>query len=130
MLAASSAFAVNGNIGIFGDTGLAGCQATLPCDSSATLYVYGILAGASRHGFTVAEFGIKRSAAAGWFVGEISVAGPIITLGNAMLDPNSGVGGINLAYASCESGQSDPDSYRGTAVLLRKLLVHNFCPSG
>lgn len=130
LLAASPAFAVNGNIGIFADPGLASCQTTVACDGFTTLYVYGLLQGASQFGITGAEFGIKQSAPTGWSFAEIPVAGPNLTIGNAMLEVPSNVGGLNVAYPVCETGQSDAESLPGVAVLLRKLFVQRACPSG
>jgi hypothetical protein len=95
VFAASPSFAVNGNIGIYGDQGQAICAADL--GSSMTLYVYGLLQGGSLGGIRGAEYGIVPSVATDWQFFETSTAD--VTIGTAL----GASPGINLSYALCQS---------------------------
>lgn len=126
LFAASPALAVNGNIGIFADTGLAACQTNLPCGGVTILYVYGLLAGASNMGIRGAEYGIAQSNPGDYTFGEASGAGINVTIGSSTQIG----GGIVLGYPACETGTTDMDSHPGSAVLLQRLVVQAAdCPA-
>ena len=125
LLVTSPALGVNGNIG-FRTEDWNHCL-TIPCGQNGFVYVYAVLSGASASGITGVEFGIQQSAPSGFSFAEIPAAGPNIVLGTAMLDPGTGLGGINLNYPACETGQSDPGSTPSGVVLLMRLFVQNNC---
>lgn len=119
LVAASPSLAANGNIGIFADTGLATCQASVPCDGSITLYVYALLQGASQAGISGAEYkvqiGLDTDVDDLLFAEVFDVTATTIGTG-AFNPPDVTERGINLAYAECNVGD-------GTKVLLETVTV-------
>jgi hypothetical protein len=130
MLAASPVWAANGNIGIFFDQGAALCQATVPCGTTARIYVYALLEGASYIGITGAEYKVQTGPDAnpdnpGWFW-NVEVFNPTATVigqaftptDNFPVPPPLNQRGVNVAWASCQIGD-------GFKILLQTIDVVN-----
>lgn len=114
---AGPTLAANGNIGIYFDTDAALCQGAIPCGQPGTMYVYGLLQGASGLGITGAEFGITPSSANLWteyFFNEILPPGAA-GIGSAF---GGAATGINIVWPSCQVGD-------GAKVLLMTVQVLN-----
>jgi hypothetical protein len=121
-LVASPTLAANGNIGLFFDEGAALCAQTIPCNGTATIYVYALLQGASGTGITGAEYQVTTgltTAADGYLFNEVFDPAAT-TLGTGAFNPiDPGARGINMSYPSCQIGD-------GTKVLLETVAVFNF----
>lgn len=122
LVLAAPTWAANGNIGLFFDPGAATCQQTIPCLGSATLYVYGLLQGASQFGITGAEYKVRigpnNNPDPGWFFTE--TFDPMATpLGSGAFSPvDTGTRGINVAWSNCQLGD-------GIKVLIETVDVIN-----
>jgi hypothetical protein len=138
VLAASPLWAANGNIGLFFDESAALCQQTIPEGTSARLYVYALLQGASGSGLTGAEYKIQigpnNNADPGWFFTE--AFDPIATtIGSGACTPLDNLPrGINVAWPTCQVGDGTKvlietvdilNAFGGTAELQLKVVVHD-----
>ncbi len=126
-LVASPTLAANGNIGLFFDQGAALCAQEIPCGGQATIYVFGLLQGASGTGLTGAEYRVTtglNTAADGYLFNEVFDPAATV-LGVGAFNPiDPGARGVNVSYASCQVGD-------GTKVLLETVLVFNLgCGTG
>jgi hypothetical protein len=122
VLAAAPTWAVNGNIGLFFDEGAALCKAPVPCGPPVTLYVYGLLQGASYTGITGAEYkvqvGANNSADAGWLFNEVFDPAATV-IGTGAFNPvDPSARGVNVSWATCQVGD-------GTKVLIETVSILN-----
>jgi len=124
VVAAAPTWAANGNIGMFFDTGAALCQAAVPCGSPVTMYVYGLLQGASITGITGAEYkiqiGTNNNPDPGWFFGESFDPAATVVGSGAMTPVDNGLRGVNVAWPTCQMGD-------GTKVLIETVMILNMC---
>jgi Subtilase family/FlgD Ig-like domain len=121
---AASALAQTGDgyVGIYSDSlGTQAC-ASVPQNSSATLYVIAKTAGQSATGITGAEFRIEVTNPSGWYLSYTPPGTANIAMGNPIdtgPDPNAG-GGLNLGFPGCQLPS-------GGQVKLGTLWVFNAC---
>lgn len=115
-----SAWATDGNIVLVFDPDASTCQATVPCRCTATLYVYGLLAGASANGFIVAEYkvatGPDSNADPGWLFAESFDPGAIVIGAGAFTPADPLPRGVDVAWPTCQQG----DGYK---VLIETVRV-------
>ena len=122
VLASGPGWAANGNIGMFWDPAASLCQQTIPCGTSARLYVYALLQGASYLGITGVEYkiqvGTNNNADPGWFFSEI-VDPSATQIGSGAFTPvDNGLRGMNVAWPTCQLGD-------GTKVLIETVDIFN-----
>jgi len=130
---ASTASASNGEIGLFFDAQGSLCSKSVGCNESVTLYVYGVLEGASASGIGSAEYALRigpdQQIDAGWMFEETWSPQANIVLGSAVFPLDIGVGGlerdlqyrgrgVNVAFPTCQTGSNG-------MVLLQTILVFN-----
>jgi len=109
------AYAADGHIvPLFGED----CDIQMGPLCSATMYVYGLLQGASTTGITGAEYSIEFAPASlrsNWLFTETFVPGSLV-LGGGAIAPSPQVRGVNIAFPNCQTGN-------GTRVLLETIDV-------
>jgi len=124
----SPAFASHGgDIGLFFDADATQCHRSIACNSTARLYVYALLQGASAGGVTGLEYkvniGVNGSSDPGWTFFNEQFAVDIVSIGSAFnpQDPTNYFGnprGVNAAWPTCQTG----DSYK---VLVETVDIAN-----